>query len=167
MHPEVLEWVRRFATDEPVVVLDIGGRDMNGSCRALFPNSTYVSLDIADGCGVDVVADAATWVPDRAYDVVVCAEVFEHTPVWPAMCGTAYAACRPGGVFVVTCAGPGRHPHSGRCAGPLQPGEYYRNLDVADLRSKLEDAGFGEVQVRQSDLDLQASAVRSPRRGWV
>lgn len=160
MHPEVLQWVSRWATSEPITVLDIGGQDMNGSCRHLFPAAEYVSLDIAAGRGVDVVADAATWTPDRAYDVVVCCEVFEHTPEWPAMCKTAFEACRAGGVFVATCAGPGRHPHSGRAATPLQPGEYYQNLDVAGLCGGLKSAGFAEVHIQQAGLDLRASARR-------
>lgn len=160
MHPEVLQWVSRWATNQPISVLDMGGQDMNGSCRGLFPTADYTVLDIAAGKGVDIVADAATWTPDRAYDVVLSTETFEHTPDWPAMCRTAFAACRPGGQFVVTCAGPGRHPHSGRAATAIQPGEYYKNLDVAGLRGALESAGFAEVHVQQAGLDLQASARR-------
>lgn len=160
MHPEVLAWVSQWATDEPITVLDMGGQDLNGSCRGLFPAAEYVALDVAPGTGVDIVADAATWIPDRAYDLVLSTEVFEHTPDWSAMCKTAFEACRPGGVFVVTCAGPGRHPHSGRIAGPIQPGEYYQNLDVAGLRGGLEGAGFAEVHVQQAGQDLQASARR-------
>lgn len=162
MHPEVLGWVSRWRTSEPITVLDIGGQDMNGSCRRLFPRADYTCLDLVDGRGVDVVADAATWIPDRAYDLVLCCEVFEHTPEWAAMCRTAFAACRPGGVLVVTCAGPGRASHSGRAATEIQPGEYYKNLDVAGLRGGLESAGFAEVHVQQVGLDLQASARRLP-----
>ena len=80
MHPEAYEWVRPHATSEPVEVLDIGGRNINGTSRDHFPHATrFTVIDIAEGPGVDVVADAATWTPDRSYDVVVCTEVFEHT----------------------------------------------------------------------------------------
>lgn len=162
----MLQWVSRWATGEPITVLDMGGQDLNGSCRGLFPAADYTVLDIADGPGVDVVADAATWTPGRAYDLVLSTEVFEHTPDWAAICRTAHAACRPGGVFVVTCAGPGRYPHSGRAATGLQPGEYYQNLDVDGLRGGLDGAGFTEVHVQQAGLDLQASA-RKPGGRWL
>jgi hypothetical protein len=81
MHDEAMAYVEQRRTDEALAVLDVGGRWINGGVRELFPNADpYVSLDIVDGPGVDIVADAATWVPDRAYDLVVCTEVFEHTP---------------------------------------------------------------------------------------
>jgi hypothetical protein len=61
-------------------VLDIGGRDVNGSPRHLFSEQVtdYTVLDIRPGDGVDIVADAATWDPDgQAWDVIICAETFE------------------------------------------------------------------------------------------
>lgn len=160
MHPEVIEWVSRYGTDETVTVLDIGGRDLNGSTRSLFPNADYTSLDIRPGDGVDIVADASTWTPDREYDLVLCTEVFEHTPDWQEICRTAHKATRPGGRFVVTCAGPRRAPHSGISATGLQPGEYYQNLDAAGLRGGLEGAGWSDVMVEQLGRDLRATAVK-------
>src|SRR5437867_1988718 len=99
-----MSWLIGYAaTDESVTVLDLGGRDINGSARGLFPNaSVYTVLDIRDGEGVDIVADAATWVPDQEYDIIICAETFEHTNVWPEICATAFKACAPGGKFVCT-----------------------------------------------------------------
>ena len=40
MHPEAMEWVAKHATGDPVSVLDLGGRYINGSPRELFPNAT-------------------------------------------------------------------------------------------------------------------------------
>jgi hypothetical protein len=160
MHREVIEWVSRWATSDPVVVLDIGGRDLNGSTKPLFPGADYTVLDIRPGAGVGIVADAATWTPDREYDLVLCTEVFEHTPDWPQICVTAHKALRAGGRFVVTCAGPRRAPHSGIEATPLLPGEYYQNLDVAGLRGGLEGAGFAEVYVEQVARDLHGFATK-------
>lgn len=160
MHPEVLDWVGLWATTEPISVLDIGGRDLNGSTRPLFPNADYTALDLRPGPGVDVVADATTWVPDRVWDLVLCTEVFEHTPDWPQVCKTAFAACRPGGRFVVTCAGPGRAPHSGIAATGLTPGEYYANLSTQELHAGLAAAGWSEVRVERLRLDLRGTAVK-------
>lgn len=156
-----MQWVQRFATVEPVTVLDIGGRDINGSPRALFPNADYVVLDVRDEPGVDIVADAATWIPDRAYDVVVCTEVFEHTPVWRGIARTAHAALKPGGLLVTTMAGPGRAPHSAHDGGTLRQGEYYGNVDPLDLDKTLNGVGFMEVDIDCVGTDVRASARRA------
>lgn len=167
MHPEAMAWVARHATAELVQVIDLGGRFINGSPRHLFPNATrYVVLDVLDGPGVDIVADAATWQPDRTYDVAVCCETFEHTPDWPGICATAFKALRVGGRFVITTAAPGRPVHSGIDGSPqLHPGEHYANIEPLQLRVMLEGLGFAEVQVdvQPSPADVRAVASK-PRQ---
>lgn len=161
MHDEAYEWVRRHATDEAVDVLDLGGRNVNGSCRDLFPNATWTALDHVPGDGVDVVADAATWTPDRLYDVVVCTEVMEHTPRWREIIGTAWVALKPGGRLVATMAGPGRPPHSAVDGGwTLHPGEHYQNIHPDELRTAL--AGWVDVVIDRRDrpADVRAVATR-------
>jgi hypothetical protein len=164
LHAEALAWVELYRTDEPVSVLDIGGRNINGTPRPLFPNAAvYTVLDIAPGDGVDIVADAAEWSPDRRYDVVVCCEVFEHTNVWPAILRTAYKALDDGGVLIATMAGPGRAPHSAVDGGPhLYDGEHYGNVEPADLETALAAAGFGGfvVDEQTESHDVRAVAYR-------
>lgn len=167
MHREAYEWVGRYATDRPVAVLDIGGRDINGTCRPLFPVAAYICVDPMPGPAVDVVADAATWKPDRRYDVVVCVEVLEHTPDWPRLLATAYRACRPGGRLVVTAAAPGRVPHStvdGRAQ--MRPWEHYEPVEPERLREELESCGWTgiEIDVLDEVHDVRAAAVKG-RRG--
>lgn len=159
MHPAADEWVRRYSTGEPVTVLDIGGRDINGTARRWFPNATrYVVLDILAGPGVDIVADAATWTPDQAYDLVVATEVFEHAERWREIVVTAFTALRPGGQLVATMAGPGRPTHSGVDGEPrLHPGEWYANIDPDELRAVTRAAGYGDITV---DIRAQPSDVR-------
>lgn len=165
MHAEALEFVARYATADPVAVLDLGGRDINGTPRHLFPNATvYRVLDAADGPNVDVVADAASWEPDGAYDMVVSTEVFEHTAAWPAICGTALAALRPGGLFVATMAGPGRPAHSAVDGGwSLHPGEHYANVEPDELRRTLYEQGWVDVEVEQrsSPADVRCAARKA------
>jgi SAM-dependent methyltransferase len=164
VHAEAFAWVEQYRTDAPVAVLDIGGRNINGTPRPLFPNATvYTVLDIAPGDGVDIVADAAKWEPDRSYDVVVCCEVFEHTDVWPAILRTAYCALKRGGVFITTMAGPGREVHSAVDGGPvLYDGEHYANVEAADLEAELKAAGFRDVVVHEqtTSCDVRAVAYR-------
>lgn len=164
MHDEARAFVEAHRSDEALAVLELGGRFINGGVRDLFPNADpYVSLDIVPGPGVDVVANAATWVPDRRYDLVVSTELFEHTPEWPEILATAAAACRPGGRLVLTMAGPGRSPH-GAGGGGIQPGEYYANVDPLALRDHLQLAGWVDVDVDYLEHpgDTRATA-RRPR----
>jgi len=157
MHPAVYEWVGKFATDEPVSVLDLGGRDVNGTCRPLFPNAApYVVIDLIQAADVTIVGDAAKWNPNRRYDVVLSTEVFEHTSRWPEMCATARRALAPGGVFVVTCAGPGRAPHSGVDGEQVRDGEWYANVNPDDLELMLRMLGFSDVQVYEQGEDVWA-----------
>lgn len=171
MHTEAYTWVKEHAPDAQSV-LDIGGRDVNGTVHDLFPNATvYTVLDAMPGDNVDIVADASTWTPDRQYDVVVCCEVFEHTAVWREICTTAYLGLRPGGTFIATMGGPGRAPHSAVDGGHiLQPGEHYGNVDPDDLHRTLTVIGFEGITVDQQHhpmADVRAVATRpSATREW-
>lgn len=169
MHSEALEWIAKYATTEPVTVLDIGGRDLNGSPRHLFPAATrYTVLDALGDPGVDILADAAIWDPrGQVWDVVICAETFEHTANWRAICRTAYAACAPGGRLIVTTAAPGRPPHSAVDGEfRLLPGEHYANIRPAELGRVLAEAGWADVvvDVQPSPADVRAVAVKPPPR---
>jgi SAM-dependent methyltransferase len=163
MHAEAMAWVTRFATDESMRILALGDRDINGTCRPLFPSAVYTGLDITDGPGVNIVADAATWDPgEQRWDTVLATELFEHAPEWQAICRTAYRALEPGGRFIVTTAAPGRPPHSGIDGGPLKFAEYYSNIDPADLEAALKQAGFVDitVDVQPRPADVRAAATK-------
>lgn len=144
-----MQWIARYATQDAVTVLDLGGRSVNGSPRHLFPNATkYTVVDILPAEGVDIVADASTWEPDQQYDWVLSAECFEHTASWPGICRTAHKALKPGGTFIVTTAGPGRPPHSAIDGlFRLLPGEHYANVPGPELQRVLSECGFEDILV--------------------
>lgn len=159
MHAAALDFVRRVVRSSPPLtrVLEIGSKNWNGTARAVFPdakppNGKYVGLDLEAGDCVDVVADAAAWVPTERFHAVACCEVFEHTDKGPEICRTARAALLPGGVFAVTCASPlrGVHGHDG---GGLKPGEHYAGVTGAELAGWLDAAGFDLVAVSPSPAD--------------
>lgn len=158
MHGEAFEWVQRHATTEPVTVLEIGSRDVNGNIRALFPGATrYVGVDISPGTGVDLVADAATLCLDEMFDVVVSTEVLEHTKHWRAIVARMIEHLAPGGRLIITAAGPGRSPHS--MSGGASPAfEWYENIEPADLAAALAD--LPGVHVDQLGADVRAYGVR-------
>lgn len=145
-------------------VLEIGGRNINGTIRDLFECDTYTTLDVAKGDGVDIVADAAAWTPDRRYDCVVCCEVFEHTPSWPDILRTAAAALEPGGTLIVTAASWPRAPHSAIDGMILRPGEYYGNVDPAELADALVTAGFAGKVATDPHGDVYAYATTKALR---
>lgn len=163
MHSEAFEYVERFRSNAELDVLDIGGRNVNGTVRDLFPNADYTALDILPGEGVDIVANAATWSPDRTYDLIVCTEVFEHTEEWSQILKVAAAACKPSGRIILTMAGPGRPEHSAIDGGPMRPGEHYGNVAPEDLEVGLLAAGWTDVEVeyRPSPADTRATATRA------
>lgn len=164
MHEQAFSWAAQFRTTEDLAVLDIGGRDLNGSTRPLFPNANpYHVLDILPGAGVDFVADAADWRPEdgRKYDLVITTETFEHAKRWPEIIKTAWDVLRPGGWLIFTCAGPGRPPHSGHAAvWELAPGEWYENVSAEQIREVLADQGWESIEARQLGLDTQGVAIK-------
>ena len=76
---------------EPLVILDLGSQDINGSYRPLFalPPWRYVGIDLAAGNNVDVVlSDPYDWreVAPESADVIVAGQTFEHTEFfWETM----------------------------------------------------------------------------------
>jgi len=166
MHEQAMDFVKeqaRLRVVDRCRVLDIGGRDINGSPRHLFPHvRDYHVLDLVPGANVDFVEDATQHLLFFAeYDVVVCCEVLEHVENWPMILRSAWKALRVGGLLILTCAGPGRFVHSGRRASlELEPDEHYQNVDPERLRAVLIEQGFMSVQVHQVGLDVQAIAIK-------
>lgn len=115
-------------------VYEIGSRNVNGSVRALFTElDGYHGIDVSAGVDVDVVADGATYVPPEVPHTIVCCEVLEHTDAAPRIVQQAGHVLAPGGLLLLTMAGPGRQPHSAVDGGPLRDGEFYRNIDLREV----------------------------------
>lgn len=150
MHIEAFTWIRDAlyaAWPNKMTKIDIaefGGLDVNGTLRGLYPRAHWLCVDIEDGPGVDIVADARTWQPDprRTFDLVVCAEVFEHCDRYGEIVANARTLCGPESLFVCTAACEPRAPH-----GAYDPdgthgfrdGEYYRNVVPAALLHHLRE----------------------------
>ncbi|HEV2095421.1 MAG TPA: methyltransferase domain-containing protein [Chthoniobacterales bacterium] len=77
--------------DEPLLIVDLGSQDINGSYRPLFdaPPWRYIGVDLAAGANVDVVLrDPYDWqeLSAASADVVIAGQTFEHTEfVWETM----------------------------------------------------------------------------------
>jgi SAM-dependent methyltransferase len=164
MHEAVLEFVGPMVAQHDLDggdVLDLGGRNVNGTPRHLFPNATrWIVVDAADHPSVDVVADAATLDLGQLFDVVVSTELLEHTPSGAAIVASACRHLRPGGVFVATMAGPGRAPHGMSGAHRPAPDEWYENVEPATLDAWLTAAGFDTWTIDQKDTDVRCVAFK-------
>lgn len=154
MHDAALNWCRRWAPTHPVSVIDVGGRDINGTARVAFDATSYLGIDLYPGFGVDLVCDFTEYQGERV-DVVVCMEVAEHTDKWPLIVANAANHLDEGGVFIFTAAGPGWPEHSAHDGAELRPGEHYENIEPDALRDVL-DAHFASCEV-----DVSGNAVRA------
>lgn len=155
MHAAAYEFVRQQATGDAVRVIEIGSRNINGTVRGLWPAAAYLGLDITAGPAVDVVADAATWLPEGLCDVVVCCEVLEHAAEWREILRNAARWLAPHGHMIVTCAAPNRAPHSAVDGGRVRPGEHYAGISAEGLRDELAGL-FAAVSVQHVGEDVQA-----------
>jgi len=169
MHIEAKDFVAQWSSNDPeLTVVELGSRNTSGDrIRDLFTGTTYLGVDAVDGDDVDVVANATTWQPDEPVDLVLCCELFEHTPHWFDIVANAFNVVKPGGRVVFTCAGPGRAVHGVYHDDPDLPG-YYDNVSANSLRHAMESAGFIDVEVTEvphrstflGGTDTQATGVR-------
>lgn len=151
---------------DPMNVLEFGSYNINGSVRDAYPNAaSWYGIDIVPGNGVDEVANAATWKSDKKFDVVICAEAFEHTNEWKDIIKNAMEHLNDGGTFLSSCASRNRPEHSAIDGGPLRDGEYYRNISPEEMTECLHDMGWSNFEVIAADGyfgddDLYIKAVK-------
>lgn len=163
MHQQAHDFVDAHVRGLPdkLDVIEVGARDVNGGIRdTLLSDWTYTGVDITDGPGVDVVADAATWTPKRKAGLVICCEVLEHTPDWQAIVTNMAGWLRKKGRLVVTAACDPRAPHSAVDGGPIRSDEHYANIDPTELQAVLAPFGAVEVEVDEQAGDVRAVLVK-------
>jgi SAM-dependent methyltransferase len=114
------------------------------------------------GPAVDVVCDALDYDPPQKVDLVICCEVLEHCMTWDSLIFHAAGWLKPGGKLLITCAGPGRDPHSAIDGGPLHPDEHYGNISQTELIEELRFAGLMDIEVSGNEYwkDTYAVAVK-------
>jgi hypothetical protein len=129
-------------------VVEFGSRNVNGSIKPHVEwRKWYVGVDIKPGPDVDVVQDAAEYVADEAAGLVICMETLEHAPNWREIVANAAKILASSGQFLMTCAAPGRPPHSAVDGGPLRPGEYYENVTMDEFQKVASEAGLQTIEI--------------------
>lgn len=167
MHPQALNFYYQHLNPlPPLTVVEFGSCDMNGTVRSVYPQAlSWLGVDRQEGPGVDVVADAASWVTADRFDICVIAEVFEHTPFWRDILTTAHLVLNDGGILLASCATGNRPPHSAVDGGALRDGEFYENVDPDDLWLALDKQGWSDGEIIEADGyfggdDLYIRAIR-------
>ena len=167
MHAAALGWIAQHASTDAVRVLDVGGRDINGSPRGLFPNATeYIVVDPVDHSSVDIVADVLklkatgkTKMSVGTFDVIIYAEVAEHADNWADHVAHMIDLLNDGGRLVVTAAGPTRAPHSAYDGAEVRPDEHYQNVSPDALSDALYLIG-DQFTVEELGDDVRAVFVK-------
>ena len=162
MHAEAYAWFTRQAVGLGAfnLVVDVGGRDINGTVRALFTAKEYIAVDLYDGPAVDVVADIRDWHPPKAADLVLCAEVLEHAPDPAGVVNACHRLLHDGGMLILSCAAPPRLPHSGIDGSSVRADEHYGNIKPDDLQTWLDTWTESEIVYNEPVGDLYARAVK-------
>lgn len=128
-------------------VLEVGSHDINGSPRKYFWFCNYTGVDISSGKGVDIVGRLCD-VEERLneqYRTVISTECLEHDETWPETLWIMYNRLQPGGLFIMTCAGPDRREHGTRRSEPnCSPDttDYYMNITRENFKSILNPDMF-------------------------
>lgn len=144
-------------------VLDVGSLDVNGSNRGLFEGGEYIGCDFVAGKNVDFVGRPED--VEGTFDVVISTEALEHDPQWQKTLGVMLEKLRPGGLLILTCAGPGRPEHGTRqcpIPGMDNTSDYYRNLDQLDVLPLLPSSlwQWSECVVNNDFCDLYFWGIR-------
>lgn len=119
-------------------VLECGSYNINGTVRDYFDGCYYRGIDIHDGDGVDFLISIVQFHEQATdfWDVVICSEALEHDREWKESWDAMIGLLAPGGLLIMTCAGPDRPEHGTTAVGPnLSPAtnDYYGNRKLEDF----------------------------------
>lgn len=159
-----------------IKALGIGTFNVNGTEDVYFTDCDYKGLDIGEGPGVDIICPAQDYnAPDNTFDTIISCECFEHNPYYKETIINAVRMLKSGGLFLFTCAAPGRPVHGTTTQDKIDSqkhekwitmpnvfregwdNEYYKNLDENDIRRCVDiDAVFFsyEFEVENTHHDL-------------
>jgi SAM-dependent methyltransferase len=134
---------------EPLVILDLGGQDFNGSYRPLFAQAPwrYLGVDMAAGKNVDIVLrDPYRWreIKAESADVIVSGQTFEHTEFFWLSLREIARALKVGGLFCLIAPSAGdEHRYPVDCwrvyPDGLRAAARYAGLETIEAWTQWED----------------------------
>lgn len=171
MHPEVSQFIEGVRGKHPeyftgTKVLEVGSLDINGSIRYIFHNrQNYIGLDLGPGPGVDVICPIHEYKRPGEFDVVVSTEMLEHDKYWRSSLKQMYENVKPGGMLILTCAGPTRQEHGTTRTTPGDApftNDYYMNISIEDFHSELPTNLFSNhlIKYERGNADLYFYGIK-------
>lgn len=134
---------------EPLLILDLGSQDVNGSYRPLFDGKSwrYIGLDMAPGKNVDVVLrEPYRWREIKAgsADVIVSGQTFEHTEFFWLTMREVARALKPRGLLCLIAPSTGvEHRYPVDCwrvyPDGLRAVARYSRLETLEVWTQWED----------------------------
>lgn len=179
MHQSSYDLMQRFRSEhlagreeEPLVVVDYGSLDVNGSFRPLFdaPAWKYVGMDREPGNNVDVVVTQPYRWPafgTRSVDVVVSGQALEHTEFFWRTIDEIDRILKPGGLccLVAPSAGP-EHRYPVDCWRFYRDGlralALYAGLEPLEVETCWEDAPYTDSSNLWHDSVVIARKAQRP-----
>ncbi len=179
MHQSSYDLMQRFRgqyldgrEQDPMVILDYGSLDVNGSFRPLFdvPSWTYLGMDRESGRNVDVVVtEPYRWTAfkTRSVDVVVSGQALEHTELFWRTIDEIDRVLKPGGLccLVAPSSGP-EHRYPVDCwrfyPDGLRALATYAGLEPLEVETRWEDADYADSSNLWHDSVLIAKKARRP-----
>jgi len=154
MHDEQMNFCAKVKKEYPEYfknkkVLDVGSLDVNGTNKRYFENCEYIGLDVAPGKNVDIVTPGHLYdAPDESYDTIISTECFEHDMYVDKTLKNIVRLLKSGGMFLFTCAAPGRDEHGTQRTRPEDSpltatineewSNYYKNVSEKMLHNMLD-----------------------------
>ena len=123
--------------------LEIGSGNCYPRAKSHSKNCEWVGVDIEDGENVDVVSLGHLYKDDKLFDVVCAFEVFEHDPYYDLTIINMLKHLKPGGLFIMSCAGLARPEHGTSRSHPVAMPftqemdrwkDFYRNRTPYDFK---------------------------------
>lgn len=168
MHRDAFDYARKAIEGLDLKgkrVLEIGALDINSTAQGMSIRDlcqsakSYHGIDQRAGPGVDQVVAASDYDGAGKYDVVITTEALEHTADPESIIACADRALCPGGILIITAAGPDRAPH-GWDGRALSEGEPYQNIDPSQLQAWLAEWDQVDVQHNTQARDVYAIAYK-------
>ncbi len=92
--------------------------------------------------------------------------MLEHCKEWEEALSQMYKNTKPGGMFILTCAGPNRQEHGTKDHNPQDSAftlDHYRNISIEDFASILPKEMFKDcsLTLERGDTDLYFWGIKN------
>ena len=138
--------------NDPLLILDLGSLDINGSYREYFDISpwTYQGIDMTHGKNVDIVLkNPYNWreIKSNSVDVLISGQAFEHIEFFWISVLEIFRVLKPGGLFcLIAPSGGHEHRYPVDCWRFYPDGfsalAKFAQLDVLEVKTQWKSHGY-------------------------